>query len=62
MAVTSVVAAKECLTSTNGMYKQRVCDSICSGLKTVFVGPFTAVAQMAHSLTSGFSITKNLFD
>jgi len=62
MAITSLVAGKHSLTYDNRMYKTRVYNSIVHGIKTTFIGPFTAVAQMAHSLTNGFKITRNLFD
>lgn len=63
MAISGVVAGKNCLSKDSTLlYKTRVCNSISSGLQTVFVGPFTAIAQMSRSLSSGFTITRNLFD
>ena len=63
MAISGLVAGKKCLSKDHTLlYKTRVYNSITSSLQTVFVGPFTAVAQMARSLSSGFRITRNLFD
>lgn len=63
MAVTSILAGRNCLTMQNNfMYKRRVVDSITEALKTVVIAPFSAAAQIARSTTSGFSFTRNLFD
>lgn len=63
MAVTSILAARNCLTMQNNfMYKRRVVDSITEAFKTVVIAPFSALAQVARSTTSGFSFTRNLFD
>lgn len=63
MGITGAIAGKNCLAKEfTLLYKIRVCNSITSALQTVFICPFTAVAQAARSLTDGFNITRNLFD
>ena len=62
MAVTGAVAGENCIKSRSTKYKARVSNAITEALKTVFVGPFTALAHIGYCVTTGFSITRNLFD
>jgi len=59
--LTSIIAAKNCLSKQNSSYKLRVSNSITSAVQTVFVSPFTVVAHFPWC-NHNFKITKHCFD
>ena len=64
MAITAIVAVQNSLNtrSTQRNFRTRVWNSVCHGLNTVFISPFTMLAQVAQNNTDGFQITEKLFD